>query len=79
MFVALPSASLVIHLILFQIHTMVYFEWVESKANWSDGISREGPEDLWSTQNGFEIAPTLFPAALLDLPFGAVTSLFTFL
>ena len=68
-----------IHAAMFSLEVWIYFEWVESKANWSDGISREGPEDLWSTQNGFAIAPTLFPAALLDLPFGAVTSLFAFL
>ena len=68
-----------VHAAMFSLEVWIYFEWIESKANWSDGISRDGPKDLWSTQNGFEIAPTLFPAALLDLPFGAVFSLFTFL
>ena len=30
-----------------------YFEWVESRSNWADGISREALEDEWYQGHGF--------------------------
>ena len=38
----LDSMSRINHCELFALRTWVYFEWVESAANWSDGTSRTG-------------------------------------
>ena len=42
-----------IHAALFAIGVEIYFEWIASEANWSDGISRAGLADTWYRQNGF--------------------------
>ena len=42
-----------IHAALFAIGVDIYFEWVASEDNWSDGISRTGLADQWHQQNGF--------------------------
>ena len=34
------------HLLLFSLCCWIYWEWVPSKSNWADAISREGFEDL---------------------------------
>ena len=31
----------------------MWFEYVESESNWSDGASREGLHDPWVKDNGF--------------------------
>ena len=38
-----------IHLLLFCLQCMVYFEWVESDANWSDGMSRLMTQCPWAS------------------------------
>ena len=37
----------------------VWFEWVESKANWSDGISRTFEKDVFARDHGFTTEPFL--------------------
>ena len=53
---------------LFALQVWMYFEWVESKSNWADGISREGLSDPWHRENGFEAGVCSFPVAILGLP-----------
>jgi hypothetical protein len=36
----LERMAQMIHLALFHLHCGLWFEWVQSKSNWSDGISR---------------------------------------
>ena len=45
-----------IHTILAALQTRVWFEWVESKANWADGSSRLLEADPWVQKHGFEVA-----------------------
>ena len=51
-----------IHLLFFQAHKMVYFEWVESKANWSDGVSRDLDACPWAAAHCFSVAVVPEPA-----------------
>ena len=64
---------------LFALHIWVYFEWVESDSNWSDGISQEGLDDPWQATNGFHSTQCSFVAAILRLPLRAVVRVFEFL
>ena len=46
----------------------MYSEWVESKANWADGISGEGFGDHWHQKEGFAVATCTMPGIMLGLP-----------
>jgi hypothetical protein len=65
---ALDQMALLIHTALFTLRAWVYFEWVESKANWSDGISREGLKDKWHQENHFQASTSVMPHLVLRLP-----------
>ena len=45
--------ALVTHGLMYGLQCDIYFEWAESKSNWSDGISREGYRDRRRRRNGF--------------------------
>jgi len=65
---ALDQMALLIHTALFTLRAWVYFEWVESKANWSDGISRDGLGDKWHQENHFQASTAVMPHLVLRLP-----------
>eukprot|EP00435_Cladocopium_sp_Y103_P018485 s228_g4.t1 len=50
----LDAMAGVVHSILCGLHCCLYFEWVASKDNWSDGISRHGLADPWFPQHKFK-------------------------
>ena len=54
-------AAGVVALICAQIQARVWFEYVESKSNWADGVSRLLHADQWSRQNGFELSQCCVP------------------
>ena len=56
-----------IHWLLFQIDCRPWFEWVDSKSNCSDGLSRDGLEDAWTRAQGWELQMGVLP------PWNAVT------
>ena len=64
---------------MFALGIWLYFEWVESNSNWSDGISRSGLKDTWQAANGFQSSRCKFMADLLQLPLLAVIKVFEFL
>ena len=43
------------HSALAKLRSTVWFEYVESNSNWSDGASREGLKDPWTRENGFSV------------------------
>ena len=47
----LDRLALLIHAAMFSLQTWIYFEWVQSKSNWSDGISRKGSESRWHKEH----------------------------
>ena len=68
-----------IHAALFAMQIWMYFEWVESKSNWADGISREALEDEWYQRHGFVSSTCTFPSAVLGLPLRPTILLFQFM
>ena len=45
----------VVHLLLYELNTRVWWEWVESKSNWSDGASRLFLGCPWAAKHGFAL------------------------
>ena len=48
----------------FQLDITIWWEFVESKANWSDGVSRVGSKCPWAAEHGFSVDKV----SVLDLP-----------
>ena len=44
-----------VHSILYGLQAYVYFEWVQSKSDWADGVSRHGHADPWAHRHGFQL------------------------
>ena len=61
-----------IHATLFALQCWIYFEWVESESNWSDGISRYGFDDVWIRGRNFNLRRGTVPLELWQLPIRAV-------
>ena len=68
-----------VHSALFALQTWVYFEWVESDANWSDGVSRVGQRCEWARDNGFAVQSIAAPHWLPALPVYPVMCIAQFL
>ena len=51
--VELDAMAGIVHHMLYGLHACVYFEWVQSKSNWADGVSRDGMGDGWARDHGF--------------------------
>ena len=71
----LDRLAVLIHGIMYGLQAVIYFEWVESKSNWSDGISREGQSDQWYRDNHFSFQKCVVPTELWKLPLRAVLRL----
>ena len=63
----------------FALRASFFFEYIPSKTNWADAVSRIGFHDPWIHQRGFSCHVACFPFQLLDLPFLAVLRVFEFL
>ena len=68
-----------IHVALFALQTWIFWEWIPSKSNWSDSISRLGWRDPWHRMHHFKCLPAYFPASLWRLPLRPVTLIFELL
>ena len=68
----LEVMSGIIHALLFAYKTWIFWEWVPSKSNWTDSISRLGWNDPWFKSNGFTAQLAPFPAILWRLPTAAI-------
>ena len=55
------------------------FEYVESDANWSDGVSRFGVSDDWAVRHAFSILSMDVPAFIWRLPLPLVLRVLRFL
>ena len=53
--------SRLIHVTLFALKAGFFWEWVPSKANWSDEISRDGLQATWHKRHGFTTHFAVFP------------------
>ena len=63
----------------YALHAAPYYEYVESKSNWSDEISREGLRGAWAKDNQFQLGICTFVYQLLVLPYGPLILIFSFL
>jgi hypothetical protein len=55
-----------------------YWEYVQSKSNWADYISRLGFDDPWWRCHGFSFHLSYLPTIFFHLPFIAVILTFEF-
>ena len=75
---SMDSMAKLAHLIGFSVGASAYYEYVQSKSNWADEISREGFKGPWAKKRGFATFKCSFPPILLDLPAWAVVRVFSF-
>lgn len=75
----LEHMSHMIHTILYALRCWMWWEYVPSKSNWADAISRLGAVDPWHVSNGFSTSTVKLPLFLWQLPFAALVALFEFL
>ena len=75
-----PDLERLAHLIvaMFALRTSFFFEYIPSKTNWADAVSRVGFEDPWLHQRGFSCHVACFPFQLVESPFLAVLRVFEF-
>ena len=67
----LEHMSRLIHLTLFALRAWFFWEWIPSKANWSDEISREGLQATCHKRHGFTTQFAFFPFEIWSLPLPA--------
>ena len=67
-----------LELFMASLRSACYFEWVQSKDNWSDGISRQGEQDPWFQRHGFRLFHTYPLLMLLQLPYHLIAKVFQF-
>lgn len=75
----LDRISSMIHVALFALRCWAWWEYIPSKSNWSDSISRLGFDDPWHVTNQFSSQFALFPLVLWDLPFRALVLVFEYI
>ena len=63
----LERMAQIIHCLMFGLRCWFFFEWIESKSNWADAISRLGFQDPWYQGQGFSAAKAFFPSELWHL------------
>ena len=68
-----------VHGLLFAISSPLYFEWVCSGDNWSDGISRNGMKDAWALDHRFTMTSLKPLLILLKLPYTCIVHVFRFI
>ena len=76
---SLDQMAKIVHLACFAIRTVPYFEYIESKANWADEVSRVGTQGTWAPHNAFPVEECGVLAELLTLPCIAVIMIFEYL
>jgi hypothetical protein len=68
-----------IHVMLYGLRAWFFWEWIPSKSNWSDAISRPGFQDSWSRGHGFIFHSCSLPEIILRLPIRPLLCLTEFL
>jgi len=76
---SLDQMAKVIHLACFALRSVPYFEYVESKANWADEISRVGTQGNWALHHDFSVSECGVAVELLTLPSIVIVKVFEFL
>ena len=74
----LDSMSGVVHAMLYALQAQMWSEWIESSANWSDQISRQGSRATWHVQHGFSTVTMEVAEWVLSMPPKAVIAIMNF-
>ena len=75
----LDHLAQMIHLLLYHLHCSLWFEWIQSKSNWSDGISRDGFKDRFIQNYAFQCHNSSVSSSLWQLPIFLLSLVFSFL
>ena len=75
----LEHMSRLIHVALFALKAWFFWEWIPSKANWSDEISRKGFQATWHVRHGFTTHFAVFPFEIWSIPLPAFLRVVEFL
>ncbi|CAE8593271.1 unnamed protein product, partial [Polarella glacialis] len=57
----LNSIATVMHLLMAKVGCRIWFEWIDSDSNPSDGLSRDGLEDEWTKGQGWDLGIAILP------------------
>jgi hypothetical protein len=57
----LNSIATVMHLLMAKVGCRIWFEWIDSDSNPSDGLSRDGLEDEWTKRQGWDLGTATLP------------------
>ena len=68
-----------VHLLLFTLSATLWYEWIPSKSNWTDSISRDGFHDKWHRIHGFRVHSSSVPLYLWKLNVATRVRIFSFL
>ena len=75
----LEKIANMIHIALFALQCWCFWEWIPSKSNWADAISRLGFADPWHQTQQFSSFTAFFPIILWHLPLKPLVLVFEFL
>ena len=53
-----------VHLQAYAMDTRLWLEYIETTANWADGVSRNGTTDAWALRHGFQLSRATLPQLL---------------
>ena len=76
---SLDAMAQIIHLLLFHLQAQLWFEWIESKSNWTDSISRLGMADPFWRSQAFTVTYSSIFTELWRLPLPVLSAVFSFL
>ncbi|CAE7828536.1 unnamed protein product [Symbiodinium necroappetens] len=75
----LENFAHMVHMLLLGLNTQMWFEYIPSKSNWADAISRLGRDDPWHVSQSFSTSVIRFPRVVWGLPPSALLTLASFL
>ena len=76
---SLDFMASMVHMLLFHLNCYLWFEWVPSKSNWSDGISRDGFQDRFWREHLFTVHLSTVPTFLWQFDITILTLIFAYL
>ena len=76
---SLDFMASMVHMLLFHLNCYLWFEWVPSKSNWSDGISRDGFHDSFWREHLFTVHLSTVPTFLWQFDITILTLIFAYL
>ena len=51
--------AMCLHMLAIHLEVRIWFDWIDSESNPADGLSRDGPKDVWTLQQAWETSEAL--------------------